>query len=90
MTTHSGMDQIRNGSLVSFSNKNNKHIFDYVSPDDFIKWYVRGTNDKVWTQIDSVSKIYKSDLLFGEPVLSHCSNTQPCLSDNIVVYFHLV
>ena len=90
MTTYSILDQIRNGLMVSFSNKNYKHIVEYVSPDDFIKWTVRGTNDIVWTQIDSVSKIYKSNLLFGEPVLSECNNTQPFLSDNIVVYFHLV
>ena len=90
MTNHSVVDQIRKGGLTSFSNQNYRHIFEYVSPDDYIKWNVRGTHDDVWTQIDSVSRIYKSNLLFRESV-----HVQGCLkrkypSDNIVVYFHTV
>lgn len=91
------VDQIRTGVRTSFSNKNYRHIFQYVLPGDLIRWNVRGTNDNVWTQVDSVSKIYKSNLLFLETsylestgVQGHQNIKQRHLSDNIVVHFYLV
>lgn len=88
MTSYYIVDQIRNGLLVSFSNKNYLHIFEYLSPDDYINWKARDTDYNVLTQVDSMSKIYKNNFLFCESV--NCKIKQKYLFDNIVVYFHLV